>query len=97
MKKAIFIIISVVVILGFVDAYYFLHQNSPLFTFHTVNHKDGGTVFRYGVGYQLVEWNVLSQDEQKQPFYYKKREAYMFPFFVGKDDFEKMDKSTFKK
>ena len=97
MKKAAVMIISLVLTLGLLDAYYFLNQNPPLFTFHTISYKDGGTVFYYGVGYQLVEWNVLSQDEQKQVFNYKKRETYIFPFFVDTDDFEKMDKSTFKK
>ncbi len=97
MKKIIIILLVLVLTLGFFDAYYFLSQNKPLFTFHSVDYKDGGTNVHYGLGYQLVEWKVLSEDEQKQTFYYKKREIRVFPFFRDVNDFDKMDKSTFKK
>lgn len=97
MKKGILIVIVLVITLGSIDIQGFMNQQKPIFTFHTVSYKDGGTTFYYGTGYQLVEWNVLSQNEQKQPFYYRKREYYLFPLFVDVDDFEKMDKSTFKR
>ena len=54
-------------------------------------------IFITDIGYQLVEWNVLSQNEQKQTFYYKKREVRVFLFFRDANDFEKMDKNTFTK
>ena len=97
MKKTVTILLVLVLNLGLIDAYYFLNENKPLFTFRTNNFKDGGTSFHYGVGYQLIEWNVLNvPTEKREPFYYKKREVRIFPFFRDIEDFEKMDKSTFK-
>lgn len=100
MKKRIIItlsIIALILVAGIIDTYRFFNDKSPIFILKTTELKDGGTKFYYGPGYELIDWNILSYDKEKdQSFNYTKKELRIIPFFITDYTLNEIDTKTFE-
>ncbi len=100
MKKILIVIILIIglsTIFGIIDTYRFENNQEPIFTFRNVYFKEGGTEFRYGLGYQLIDWHVLDYDqENERSFYYTKKETKIFPFLKYKYSLDESYKTNFE-
>ena len=64
-------------------------DKSPKFCLKTGGLKDGGTTFYYGVGYQIIKWNMISSKTINNKVIHGMEHGYeihRFPSFV---DWEK--------
>ena len=90
-------IIAISLIAGIIDSYRFFNDKEPVFVIKKTQFLDGGTTFYYGPGYELVDWNILVYDEEKEKsFNYTKKEIRIIPFFITDYSSDKLDIPTFE-
>lgn len=99
MKKTILTIVAIILlatVFGTIDSSRFFANKEPIFILNKTSYSEGGTTFYYGLGYQFIDWHILSYDQKKEKSYYHtKKEMNIFPFLrYGYP--EKVDKSDFE-
>ena len=65
-RNILIIFIGFLIILAFfaiysIDKMKCKNSENPVFTFLTINYKDGGTQLKIGLGYSVIIWNKLSE------------------------------------
>lgn len=86
--------ISFLIFLFHIFAFYYdknliNNDREPFFSIKTGGLKDGGTTFYYGLGYQIIQWNVLKTKNLNGKDIYGVEhgfEIHRFPFFIDWKD-----------